>query len=181
VVSQNSFSKSENEGKKYNSTPGKHGILKYKIIELKNNTVLSEGKKAIHDIEFRKFNYPNISSNEKYINHSFIEIYDDFYLNFIRQSFSDKNKIGGIGIQLLRKTVSTFSWEWYNQLDTFTFTKLQGKGAIKFEYQYKDKRFVISKITFIGDQVLRCQKKSILNLFKDNWHCIIFDGSWIRL
>lgn len=63
--------------------------------------------------------------------------------------------------------------------------KIGGERQVKVEYRAHEDYWVISKITFIGDQILRAEKNGILqDLIKiatinhgDDWHCVIKDGS----
>ena len=96
----------------------------------------------------------------KYFEDRYIKIYDDFIVGLNNYGYKNRNAVDGFGIWLDRLKTNTFSWEWYNQIDTNTFDKIQGKGKLKVEYRQRDGYWEIAKMMFIGDQILRAKRKA---------------------
>jgi hypothetical protein len=160
-----------------------HGVIKYRLIEVSTNKTLSEQTLYINKINTRNRHIPL----GKYFEDRYINIYDDFIVGLNNYGYKSKNGVNGFGIWLDRSNHDTFSWEWYNQITTNKFDKLQGNGKLKVEYRQRNDYWEISKMTFIGDQILRAKKKGCLSEIiriisrgpEKDWYCIILDGSYI--
>jgi len=159
-----------------------HGVIAYKLIDLETNRVLSSNKINVNQVNTKKENILG-DPEEIYFEDVYIKLYDDFIIGMNNYGYKDKRSITGFGIWLNRLNSHTFSWEWYNQTNEHRYKKLQGNGELEVEYKKRDGYWVISKIKFIGEHTFRAKKINIftmVNPSKEDWHCIILDGSYIE-
>ena len=163
------------------------GIIKYRLIDLHTKKTISEQTLQISDIiSANRHIIP--SGSHEYFEDRYIKLYDDFVLGLNNYGYKKRDDIGGFGIWLNRTKKRVFSWEWYSQIDSNNFKKLQGQGALKVDFRQRDGYWEIDRMTFVGDQVLRAEKFGIIaDLLKfftggpeDDWNCIILDGSYIN-
>jgi hypothetical protein len=167
-----------------------HGIIKYRLLDAKNNKILNEQTLYIKSIDLK---YRNITSDEeKYFEDRQVKLSNDFVLGLNNYGYKNKDCIDGFGIWLNSIEKALFSWEWYEQIDGTTFKKLQGEGQLKVEFRQRGIYSEIAKMTFVGDHTLRAQnlkaKKvgfiaNVLRFFtnsvEEDWYCIVLDGSYI--
>ncbi len=162
------------------------GVVKYRLIDVKTKKTLSEQTLTITNIETANRHIP--STSDKYFEDRYIRIYDDFIIGLNNYGYKNKDDIGGFGTWLNRLHGTAFSWEWYDQLDSNNFKKLQGEGLLRVDFRQRDGYWEIAKMTFVGDHILRAQKFGIIaeivrfltNGPKEDWYCIVLDGSYIN-
>ncbi len=164
------------------------GLVKFRIIDLNKNSVINSDEIVI-ERSFAKEKNILYQIIMRYTEDIYFEIHDKFVIGLSRYCYKDKDSISGFGMWLDRLDKKAFSWEWYRQIDTDLFKKLQGEGDLKVEYEKREECWMISKITFLGDHTFRAKKNSILDMFRkfissdnheDDWNCIIYEGSNIR-
>jgi len=158
-----------------------NGVIGYKLLELESNKEISKGTLEIKKVNVQKMNA--LIDKEEYAEQRTFNLFDDFIIGQSNYGHKDREKIGGFGMWLKRLNSNVFSWEWYEQENDNVFKKLQGEGKVRVEFRKRNGCFEISKITFIGDQIFRARKTNLLTLLtspnKEDWHCIISDGSYI--
>lgn len=157
-----------------------HGIIKYRLIDLETNKVISEATLYINQIYTEQRYIPSILN--KYFEDRYVKIYDDFIVGLNKFGYKNKESVIGFGMWLKRLNQDVFSWEWYDQVNENDFKKRQGNGQLKVEYKKRDGYWEISKTTFIGDHIFRAKKKDVFSAVspdKRDWHLIILNGSLI--
>ena len=154
-----------------------YGRVRYKLMDIQQNVTLKEEDLNIYRIYKEGRNIKD-RPDRVYFEDHYVRIHDDFVIGLNQYGYKNERSITGFGIWIKRLNSRTFSWEWYKKVGSNLFKKLQGKGYIETEFSKRDDFWVISKIKFVGNQVLRSQY-SWEKTGKMHWHCIIYDGSLI--
>lgn len=171
------FSEAENgnqggEGKK------RIGRIDYVITDSENNLV-SSGGLEVEKVYVLERNMPHYYG-KRYFEDKIIKLDDDFILRINNYGYKDKEIIEGFAIAFESISRKSYGREWYDQVDENTFQKRNGKGKLTIEYHHRGEYIEFSKITFVGDQTLRCKNKSYGSPIR-GWECVIRDGSYLFL
>ena len=160
------------------ATRSTDGILKYQLLKRKTNTLLDVGERHIQTMYIMPKNISPDDPNEVYLGSYYVTLADEFVIGLSQYGHPSIDDITGFGLWLNRLDVSTFSWEWYDRITETTFRKRQGCGEINVEYTLQDGYWAISKMTFVGEHILRADYMWNLN-FQEDWHAVILDGSYM--
>jgi hypothetical protein len=105
----------------------------------------------------------------------------DFYLEMSEFPQAERSGKEGFGLNVNRRFLDTFCWEWFNIDSDNHATKLQESGELAIDIKKVNSQWEITRTEFLSDVTLRAfPRGAIASVDKPKWRVTILKGSYVN-